>query len=65
MIDRDAARRMIDWDSFHPATDDIARACRGLALLIDALPDGLAKSLAFTKLEETLFWSSSAAREEP
>lgn len=55
--------------SYHPALTgakrdahaDIRHWCRGLAEQIDeAVPDGREKSLAFTHLEEVMFWGNAA-----
>lgn len=63
----------IIWDfSFHPADDvtaakhqEVRDACKELALLLDySLPFGRERSLALTKVEESMFWSNAAIARE-
>lgn len=45
---------------------ELSEAFTVLAILVDDLcPDGRAKSLALTKLEEAKFWSSAAVARDP
>lgn len=60
--------------AFHPANEvsgpqhEMVRDSAGQLgqFLIEALPDGREKSLALTKLEESMFWANAAiARSNP
>ncbi len=60
--------------TFHPATteerqaehQDVRMACLDLGDTLNAiLPDGREKSVAFTKLEEVMFWSNAALARQP
>lgn len=64
----------IDWKfRFHPAVtkaridahERIRECCRYAALNVNELcPEGREKSLAFTKLEEAMFWANAAIARE-
>lgn len=64
-----ATADLVNRFTYHPPRDDsvvaahqfIRSSCLALAQELDLqLPDGREKSLAITKLEETMFWANAA-----
>jgi hypothetical protein len=57
-----------DYLKFDPHATNIHVAVKskfeGLAETLEALPDGRAKSLALTKLEEAFMWAGKAVRDD-